>query len=861
MGKARRLTAALLLSTALIAPQQARAGFLVGALASFLGGGVATAVSTAIASTVVNVGASLLFSVAANAIQQNRLRKSQVAQQEPGRELLLDTSLPAYRTAYGTCRAPGSYTMRKVKGDIFYGCAILNSRPADLTNRALYIDGRHVQLTGDPFDFQGVGAVPAGGTLLDGLVRVWFGRGDQLSAPGYFVDEVPEFVAATDAWRGRTVIWVRCDAGPSEHRHANWPSFPPVLELDSNWSRVWDPRDPAQHPDDPSTWAFSGNVALLVLDALRNNPVRPYPLASLLLDSFIEAANICDELVALKGGGTELRYQAGGVLAFSEEELEDQLEPLMLAGGFDWTRVGGRLGIVPGAFRPATQVITDMLEGGLEFCDMDVEGEVPTRLLATYTNFLRGSEPAALSPWDIPGAQATDGGVSTTADLRFEMVTSPTQAQRLRNIAGRKARRLRRVSFTAPPSAFDLVAGSVVTLNLPGEYVALNGVYEVERIAPFTAPLGDGEGVALRCPITLREIASGDYAWNPATDEETIDAPAFDAELARVQKPGTITVTSGPGVDINTGTVFIPRFRFAFDPSPSASVIGYRWQYRVQGGEWTAGGWIDGLVRDGSGKVFGFLDVAAVANAYDFRISAESRFGGSGWETFTGAALDMDITVNMASGAPGRFVAEINTPTSSAFAGVVIKRSPAGAGLGAATPITALIPLAPGQTVEVVAGDADGVNLIADKDFEDAGDWSGTDWTTGAGFAQKVPGASLRYLRNFTPFEAGATYRYTITMFDRVAGWADLRLEGATVPNTDDFTTNGVWYGGILAPASPASIVLAGSADGDFKLGDFWLVKSTPECLSQGLWDFYIIPVAQTGTEGTAAGPMQRFIY
>ena len=42
---------------------------------------------------------------------------------------------------------------------------------------------------------------------------------------------------------------------------------------------------------------------------------------------------------------------------------------------------------------------------------------------------------------------------------------------------------------------------------------------------------------------------------------------------------------------------------------------------------------------------------------------------------------------------------------------------------------------------------------------------------------------------------------------------------------------------------------------------DFWLVKSTPECLSQGLWDFYIIPVAQTGTEGTAAGPMQRFIY
>ena len=70
--------------------------------------------------------------------------------------------------------------------------------------------------------------------------------------------------------------------------------------------RVWDPREAGQSQTDPSTWTFSNNTALVLLDYLTNTDYGlRVPLAQIDLPGFRIAANIGDEVVqsdAVVGG-------------------------------------------------------------------------------------------------------------------------------------------------------------------------------------------------------------------------------------------------------------------------------------------------------------------------------------------------------------------------------------------------------------------------------------------------------------------------------------------------------------------------------------------------------------------------------
>ncbi|WP_157982358.1 phage tail protein, partial [Oceanicella sp. SM1341] len=244
--------------------------------------------------------------------------------------------------------------------------------------------------------------------------------------------------------------------------------------------------------------------------------------------------------------GTERRYRVGGVVIFSDAEIEDQVEPLMLAGASGFTRVGGRLGFIPGTYRAPTQELSVLIGDGFEFTRLKTGRELPTQVRATYTSAARGYETAELAPWDIPGAQAEDGGIPAVTDMRFDMVTSPTQAMRLRKIGGWRARRQKALTGVAPPSAFRMVAGATVTVALPAPFTALGGVYEVQGLHPAASLVGDDEGVALRCPVQLLELGPEPYTWDAEAEEEEIVEEAFDATRTGIGLPGPLSATTGP---------------------------------------------------------------------------------------------------------------------------------------------------------------------------------------------------------------------------------------------------------------------------------------------------------------------------
>lgn len=655
-----------------LAPVIGAIGGAISAVSTFVAG---IAGGSALGSALVQFGATFLINTAISAIFGKTPKVQDVA-----RDLAQPTTAPAYRFVYGEARATGTPVGTPVKGKKIYGAWLLNSRPSDLATFTLYLDKREVVLTGDAFDLTGPGAT-ATEYPFSGHVTVWVSRGDHTAPPTEFTTDAAYVEASadhlwktTDAWKGRTMIWLKLDAGDSGKRQERWPSTPPLVEVEGRWSLVEDPRTGAT--------GWSDNHALCVRDALMNNPIRGYRAEQLHSSFDADGPNACDQVVTLNSGGSEKRYICGGTLVFNEGEIEDQLNPMMISGAADFIRVGGKLGYAAGVYREPAETLTYLLGEGFEFPDMLPGAELVNQLRVSYLSAARGYETADLTPWDIPSALAADGGVPAVKTVDLPFCPSPTQAMRVRKITGLRQRRQERIQGgTLPPEAFNLVGGATATIALPSPYDALDGVYEIEGIHPGLDPIGESGEVAMRLPASLVKHDAAIYDWVPAEDEEAVFDEEYDDERTGTADPGALSVTTGDAVNLNTGGTIIPRIRFAFDPSTSG-VTGYEWEHTGDNpiggllGIYQTGGVIGSDVRDASGKVFGFLSVRPNF-FYNIRVRAIGPNGNSDWveiEDVKGVVdIEIDIPIEGAAvGGAGEITVSFRTPNDPDFRAIEI---------------------------------------------------------------------------------------------------------------------------------------------------------------------------------------------
>lgn len=578
---------------------------------------------TGITLALAQLGVGLALMIAA----QSNAQKGQT-QADLKRGLARPDELTPYRYVYGHVRTYGSPAPWRIKGNILYACLIFNSRPSS-GNFKLIIDQREVTTTGSPFNFGSAGGRPSEADFRD-YMQFWIGRGNQTRPPQVITDEAPELFRTTDAWQGRTVLWVRLDCGPNDSRAERWPSAPPAIQMEADWSLVWDPRDSTQSATDASTWKFSRNRSLIVLDALRNNPIREFPLSALMLASFRASADIDDQAVPLKAGGTEPRYCCDGLLTWNDSEIEDQIGPLLEAGAGGITRIGGQIGMIPGAWQEPEITITDVLDDdGLTF-DVLVPGEdLATAVRGKYMS-ADDWEMADAGVYIVPGAQAADGGLEVIQDIELGMVTSATQAQRLLKIRAWLQRMQKKIACVLPPDAFQAVGGTNIRVNWPAPYSAMNGAYAIQSIHPALDLVGD-DGVAMRCPVEMTETTAAIWAWDPATEERDVQkADVTIVSRKSLPPPGAVyTDTGGPATTK-------PRIRFYFDPVDNARIDSYAWEYRESGGSWQAGGTIDAAIRASQGvaegKVYGFVRDVEAGTSYDIRVrSMDGKASASVW--------------------------------------------------------------------------------------------------------------------------------------------------------------------------------------------------------------------------------------
>lgn len=241
----------------------------------------------------------------------------------------------------------------------------------------------------------------------------------------------------TEDCRGDGIATIGADYhhAKKENLLADFPNGnTPQWGITGRLSPVWDPRDPAQSRTDPSTWTASANLALQLLDFMWNAPggMRVDYEAEIApqLAGWKEEADICDEAVPLKAGGTEPRYWGSGFYALPGDP-QDTLDKMLAA--CDGRVLRDEFGVWRlwvGKVRGPTVWLTDE-----DIADYDVQGDaaafdVANEIVPTFVSEAHGWSMIEATPWRVE-AEVLARGAAHTTPLPLEWCNSASMSRRL----------------------------------------------------------------------------------------------------------------------------------------------------------------------------------------------------------------------------------------------------------------------------------------------------------------------------------------------------------------------------------------------------------------------------------------------
>lgn len=310
-------------------------------------------------------------------------------------------------------------------------------------------------------------------------------------------------------------------------------SVPTRITIRGKGAALPDPRDPAQDMADQATWAWDDeacrNPALALLFYLLGYRIadklavgKGIPPERIDLDSFITAANLCDEAVTAVGGGTEPRYRCDGVWSEGDSPTS-VLDMLKACMNGDLDDVGGKLRL--------TVFHNDLATPDAEFTDNDITDGFtwqPFVPLDDSFNVVRGvyTDPSDASLYqqvDYPEQRViSPDGIDRIFTLNLPMVESAGQAQRL--AALRLARQAYSGTFEAEfqATAWKVTKNSVIKLSF-----AQTGF--VEKLFRVAAIEIRQDGIA---PLTLREEHADIYGPPAVTAPlEPVATTPYDYQL------------------------------------------------------------------------------------------------------------------------------------------------------------------------------------------------------------------------------------------------------------------------------------------------------------------------------------------
>lgn len=234
----------------------------------------------------------------------------------------------------------------------------------------------------------------------------------------------------------------------AELQQENYSNGLPQLKYIIDASVVWDWRDPAQNRLDETTWRTSSNPVVCAMDYAmhRDGFAIPWERFRANLAEWTREADVCDELVAAAGGGSEARYRLALTYDYTQRPGDVMAQILRCCDGRFWPRSDGTMGISVNKFRGTRKTIgSDLVLGyRLRYGQDRLTGiaGVRGRYLDSATDYVE----AEAEPWP-DAATVLALGEDRVASLPLQMVPSLGQSRRLMELAFLQATSPRRLTL------------------------------------------------------------------------------------------------------------------------------------------------------------------------------------------------------------------------------------------------------------------------------------------------------------------------------------------------------------------------------------------------------------------------------
>jgi hypothetical protein len=352
-----------------------------------------------------------------------------------------------------------------------------------------------------------------------------------------------------------------------------FPQGVPNITAIVKGKKVYDPRESGHSATDDTTWTYSDNPALCVRDYLVD---KKYGLGEdhTLIDetALTAAANLCDEDVALNGGGTHTRYECNGVMN-TDNQIKSNIEQILSAMGGSVSYSGGKyfidaagvLAVDAGSFVVGTKYriltigdtdftaigaddnVVDLeftatgagsgtgtayLAPTIEFTEADCVSDIQTQTKQSRRGAYNGVKGIFVSqeknykvldyPAQISSSYEDEDGDPIYLDMPLPFVTDNRQAQRLAKIALLKSRQQVVVTMTVNLKGLQVKVGD--TIKLTNERLGYDE--KIFEVIDYSLAINSGGDLAVN--VQLIETAAAIYDWATSDEQDFLSGGVLD---------------------------------------------------------------------------------------------------------------------------------------------------------------------------------------------------------------------------------------------------------------------------------------------------------------------------------------------
>lgn len=664
---------------------------------------------------------------------------------------------------------------------------------------------------------------------------------------------------------GQASIWFWASATKQKDQLKKFPYGVPMLSVETDDAACWDPRDPAQDPDDPDTWMWTQNTVLQIIWWLCFSEFGfrlDYHKAILpVLDLWIEEADICDEDIPNAGGGTHKRYQSS-VWDTTENDPKAALNALLAAcDGHLVNRGDGARILTVGKFREsrcATLTDRDIIGHRIDY-DVLFEDEI-NRLVPTFnypdtdytttdTDYFEDVE-AQLKAGRILSAEADYGAVQDWRQARF--LGSREWKRLLQKVRGQLDIRL---------SGINAIYARWIRMETPIRLPRLDGKLIENRRSILAITKGGFTMDMIQHPENIDE-------WNPSADEGTQPPVPGKPAATGVVTPVINLVQAKP----NGQSVYLRVVIIDPEDSSLTPVVRYRLANNGTGnpGAWVGQQFPDAVASGG----FVELNTNVVPSDQDLEVQVYflSSKGAAGDPSPTAevrSTVDPIAPIALVSftqtaSAPhlGNAVFSIQTDNDSHVKTVKLYRKASGVPLDieADTPIWVQEVVA-SSSYSHTDGDATRSNSVVNGDFASSSGWTlGANITISGGTANKASAATVQELfRDMASIASGKTVRGKFDIPSWTSGEVRARFRNIaanTVQDSPPGTTVGEHLFSISTTAIRDRFGFRFDAASVGSIDNAVAYEETVSCAPQGTFDYYAVPFNQSDKEGPVSGPV-----